>query len=570
MRPSFVSTCLGRIAACVVAVALVSVPAVSRADLAQLVGYWPFDGDVLDYSGMNNHGTRFGGAFDPNVPGAINGGTSLLLAGGAANGAAQYVEVAPNASLNSAQFTLAYWFLDPGQTTGTGVAAGSQGHNRLTARAGYAFETAVANTEGFGGSRHVKLYSPSRGWIATSYQTTSDWTHAAWVQDTDEQTIKLYINGALTYTNNFTSAPSGKLVIGAQQFGGEGFVGRIDDVAMWNRPLQPAAIAALAQGTYSPSSLPASLLGPPPPPPGTVTTIGSDLVNWQQSTQTTSGGSAGTWNQAGVVLPGVETYSLVPAPSTNFSFLNHITNAAQALGVTGITAGPGVLYYRTTFELDPWDTISARLRMAVDNGAQVYINGVLVAAETSFVTANWAPPYSTLNINEDGSISAVTLFDQVAPSFSGWRVGDNEVVLAVRNPDTELPPAGGFAFRLDVRVVSSASETFARPDAAALVRYYGAEVEPRTNWDLNGDGVVGLSDVHYMQLRLVPPPAAAASVPEPSAAVLAFGAALGWAWVSRRRRPRGVVRKTANRRADQFHSSVNAIRSTGYQETLVT
>lgn len=44
----------------------------------------------------------------------------------------------------------------------------------------------------------------------------------------------------------------------------------------------------------------------------------------------------------------------------------------------------------------------------------------------------------------------VTLFDQVASSFTGWRPGLNEVVLAVRNPDSEGLGAGGVAFRLDI------------------------------------------------------------------------------------------------------------------------
>ena len=56
----------------------------------------------------------------------------------------------------------------------------------------------------------------------------------------------------------------------------------------------------------------------------------------------------------------------------------------------------------------------------------------------------------TNNINADGSVSSLSLFDGVASNFSDWRVGQNELVIAIRNPDTEGAAAGGLAFRLGV------------------------------------------------------------------------------------------------------------------------
>ena len=64
---------------------------------------------------------------------------------------------------------------------------------------------------------------------------------------------------------------------------------------------------------------------------------------------------------------------------------------------------------------------------------------------------NWARPYSSLTINEDGSITNLSLFDPGAStSFTGWKVGQNELILVIRNPDTEGLNAGGIAFRMDV------------------------------------------------------------------------------------------------------------------------
>jgi hypothetical protein len=86
--------------------------------------------------------------------------------------------------------------------------------------------------------------------------------------------------------------------------------------------------------------------------------------------------------------------------------------------------------------------------LAIDNGAQVYLNGELVATETSFLVENWALPLPSIAISESGEITAVK-FEEWAESFDGWNVGENEVLLAVRNPFEENDPAGGFAFRLD-------------------------------------------------------------------------------------------------------------------------
>jgi hypothetical protein len=415
--------------------------------LAGLVGYWSFDGDVLDHSGLGNHGTLNGGAFSSDVPAAIGAGGSLRLQGGIANGTAERVNVNANVSLNARYFTLAYWFKDPGQTTGSGTTFGSQGHNRFTGRQSFTFDTAVANSADAGGNRHMKVYTGA--WASTGYATTGEWTHAAWVNGGGS--LRLYINGALAYTSLANPAPSGSFVIGAQFNNGEGFAGWMDDVAMWNEPLPEAAIAALAAGTFSPLTLPANV-GDILPPTHRLVRVGTNVGDWRRSTQTTSGGAAGTWDQSGVVLPPAATYTEAVSP-TSTSLMAHINNAALDLGVTGLVANPDVHYYRTTFDLETVQEVSAKLHLAVDNGAQVYINGQLVAAETSFVAANWGRPYSSLAINTNGSISGVTLFDQVAAGFSGWQVGQNELVVAVRNPSTEAAPAGGFALRMEVLTV---------------------------------------------------------------------------------------------------------------------
>jgi hypothetical protein len=46
----------------------------------------------------------------------------------------------------------------------------------------------------------------------------------------------------------------------------------------------------------------------------------------------------------------------------------------------------------------------------------------------------------------------VLKFDATAASFTGWQAGENEVIVALRNPTAEDSPAGGFAFRMELIV----------------------------------------------------------------------------------------------------------------------
>ena len=211
-----------------------------------LVGYWNFDGSTVDSSRYANNGILLGGSYSSDVPEAIGAGRALELQAGETG-----VRIPASSTLNSNVFTLAYWIHDPGQVTGTGSTGGETGHNRVTSRSGDTFETAVNNRTGAGGSSRAKFYGPAIGWTNTPYMVQNGtWTHLAYVYD--GTTIRAYADGIEVHSQAASLSPSGDFFIGARHNGVESFVGKIDDVALWDIALSTTTLRALATGLASP------------------------------------------------------------------------------------------------------------------------------------------------------------------------------------------------------------------------------------------------------------------------------------------------------------------------------
>ena len=75
------------------------------------------------------------------------------------------------------------------------------------------------------------------------------WIHAAWTYDGETDTGQIYLDGTLDWEGN-KRAPngSGNLIIGGRNGGEAGYVGLIDDIAVWNDVLAAKIIASLAEG----------------------------------------------------------------------------------------------------------------------------------------------------------------------------------------------------------------------------------------------------------------------------------------------------------------------------------
>ncbi len=180
-----------------------------------------------------------------------------------------------------------------------------------------------------------------------------------------------------------------------------------------------------------------------------VTTNASD---WKMSTERFSGGPSGDWSSllTSGDLPDASTFTLTPGTGAPF----HIKNTESTVGATaleaygGNTTATGVQLHRTTFNF--FDIQSASIVAAFDNNMQLFINRILVATEVDFDMENWAGPLPSFDIASDGSISNIVKYDSVN-AFTGWNEGENEVIIAIRNPDDENNIAGGFAFNMTLQ-----------------------------------------------------------------------------------------------------------------------
>lgn len=182
--------------------------------------------------------------------------------------------------------------------------------------------------------------------------------------------------------------------------------------------------------------------------------VGSDL-SWKQSTVTTSGGIGGDWTNPMIVPPGAGTFTqaVTAGPSA-------ASGGAATLGVTALQSGSGVSYYRTTFDLSAFSSITALLSVSVDNDVAIWINGSFVGAEVSLAAANWEGPLPGFNIAANGSITNISKFDQTN-AFTGFHAGTNDLILAVRNLDGG--DGGGFGFRMSLDTVAASA-----PEPASL------------------------------------------------------------------------------------------------------
>ena len=187
--------------------------------------------------------------------------------------------------------------------------------------------------------------------------------------------------------------------------------------------------------------------------------IFSNTTNWRLSTQNPINNSV-PWPGV-AALPAAGTFTLIPVAGAAHVF--HVP------GSTNLFAGSGIRFYRTDFNLGAFSTLTADLRISVDNSVHIFINGQALALEGSLSSANFANSiHHRLFIDAAGNVTNGFMsgdsFDSFAATFpaANWNVGTNEIILAIRN--LSGGDAGGFSFGLDLTttaVVTPAPEPFA-------------------------------------------------------------------------------------------------------------
>ena len=239
--------------------ALVSVPGHALADLGTgLIAHWPFDGNATDVSGNNNHGSL------------VNAVVSTTDRFGRAdhayefNGTNTYVQVPNSASLSSPtnKITMSCWVLLYGNSK-VGSPFSPILMKSLDGGNGFMYRMNMATTY------FACAYNDWNLSQGTACNVTNQWAHLAITYDGAKN--RFYLNGAPKDSANLAitmTADTRPLTIGAD-FPGyfEVFWGKIDEVRIYNRVLEPAEVWQLATENLGVGDAPSAALAVAPAMP---------------------------------------------------------------------------------------------------------------------------------------------------------------------------------------------------------------------------------------------------------------------------------------------------------------
>lgn len=206
---------------------------------------WSGPGAVKDASGEDNHGTVTGTTV-PTPDGKL-GGAALFDGNG-------WITVPDAPSLHATtQLTLSVWVYPTGLTDG---AAGFPSPGILSKRA--SFDSNVAYTLFIWDQNNAYVDIQAARFSSTATLANGQWYHLAVVYDgTQEQAFRtrIYVDGALDSVH--ASDPvldlnTEDLQIGDLPGGGDRFIGKLDEIAVWTRALDAVEILALYEATRSP------------------------------------------------------------------------------------------------------------------------------------------------------------------------------------------------------------------------------------------------------------------------------------------------------------------------------
>lgn len=205
----------------------------------ELIGWWNFDGNVEDHSGMGNDGELVDATYDDNVPAAIGSGQSVSFESDEEH---VFIENADGV-LDAETFTLSMFIYDRGQEGAL---------ERLTSREGDTFETALNVHPPFAGEGEYAYFSAAGGGWQWSEEVppTEEWQHVAYVANADDEALSIYVDGNMVWETDepWVVFPSGFMHIGNRHNNLEGFDGLMDDVAIWDEVLTGEQIAQIATG----------------------------------------------------------------------------------------------------------------------------------------------------------------------------------------------------------------------------------------------------------------------------------------------------------------------------------
>jgi hypothetical protein len=239
-----------------------SVNLIQPISAANLVASWTFSGNANDVSGNGNDGTLKTGWVGPYGVAPTDGATLPVLVAdryGVANSAydfnnAAYIEVPYQASLRPASFTICAWIKPKEASNGNYIFS-------LDRWNGYKFQLQGGNLPFLTVMTSTGDHDQDDGGASVQL---GQWTQV--VTSFTNGTMKFYINGALVKTANITGDPTTlvsppPLAIGNElpkasynladpsssraYYGGNFFIGSIDDLHLYNKVLSDTEVKSL-------------------------------------------------------------------------------------------------------------------------------------------------------------------------------------------------------------------------------------------------------------------------------------------------------------------------------------
>lgn len=200
-----------------------------------LVGYWPFCGNANDESGNGNNGTVNGASLSEDRFGSEN--SAYLMYSQNSGG---YISL-EGISLTDT-FTLSAWSkLDNYNDSYVSSIISRYSSSGI----GYELNIDQPQLRGIYGLLGPEN-EPNNSIISNTSLPLSEWNHIAWMKS--GLNSKIYLNASLIFeTNeaNSISIGSGNLFFGRSQWGGNPFIGSLDDIGIWNRALSAEEVQQL-------------------------------------------------------------------------------------------------------------------------------------------------------------------------------------------------------------------------------------------------------------------------------------------------------------------------------------
>jgi uncharacterized repeat protein (TIGR01451 family) len=217
-----------------------------------LVGWWPFNGNANDESGNGNNGTVNGATYTNNRDGIANSAIQMTSASGG------YVDINLGAILPS-EFTIFLWlrsdrvanfvgesFVCPG---GVSVPMANSNQNWVIQAGNLGSNLGVGLSVGQNGvmvGEHANNVLVSR----LSYNHSSAGFSSVVIVYRSDSTF-LYVNGSLARSRPIHCLNNIKAISSVIRLGGSlyspNFAGVIDDLAIWNRPLNGCEVSNISQ-----------------------------------------------------------------------------------------------------------------------------------------------------------------------------------------------------------------------------------------------------------------------------------------------------------------------------------